>query len=95
MYKKQYITDEEKTNCQKVADAFVELYENEDLLVLNAGKYGFVKLQYFKFPFGFDNADIFMTAGAYLTSFGKNGWIRSSLTLRAVHQWRKWIMRIY
>lgn len=59
MYKKRYITDEEKTNCQKVADAFVELYENEDLIVLNAGKYGFVKLQYFKFPFGFDNADIF------------------------------------
>ena len=59
MYKKQYITDEEKTNCQKVADTFSELYENEDLIVLNAGKYGFVKLQYFKFPFGFDNADIF------------------------------------
>ena len=59
MYKKQYITDEEKTNCQKVADAFAEIYEDEDFIVLNAGKYGFVKLQYFKFPFGFDNADIF------------------------------------
>lgn len=56
MYKKQCITDEEKTNCQQVEDAFAELYENEALLVLNAGKYGFVKLQYFKFPFGFDNA---------------------------------------
>lgn len=57
--KKTYITDEERVNCQKVADAFMELFENEDLIVLNAGKYGFVKLQYFRFPFGFDNADTF------------------------------------
>ncbi|MDE6600577.1 MAG: hypothetical protein K2K90_00150 [Lachnospiraceae bacterium] len=59
MYKRRYITDEEKINCQKVADAFAELFQNEDLVVLNAGKYGFVKLQYFKFPFGFDNIDSF------------------------------------
>lgn len=59
MYKRRYITDEEKINCQKVADAFAELFENEDLIVLNAGKYGFVKLQYFKFPFGFDTIDSF------------------------------------
>ena len=58
--KKRYITDEETINCQKVADAFAELYENEDLLVLNAGRYGFVKLQYFKMPFGFDVACIFV-----------------------------------
>lgn len=54
-----YITDEERKKCQKVADAFEELFENEDLIVLNAGKYGFVKLQYFKFPVGFDNIGIF------------------------------------
>lgn len=60
MYKKRvYITNEEKIKCQKVADAFAELYENEDLLVLDAGRYGFVKLQYFKLPFGFDNANVF------------------------------------
>lgn len=54
-----YITDEERENCQKVADAFAELFECEDLTVLNAGNYGFVKLQYFKFPFGFDTIDSF------------------------------------
>lgn len=60
MYKQTiYITDEEKINCQKVADAFSELFESEDLIVLNAGKYGFVKLQYFTFPFGFDNSYCF------------------------------------
>ena len=45
MEKQVYISDEEKVLCQKVADAFSELYENEDLVVLDAGKYGFVKLQ--------------------------------------------------
>lgn len=61
MHKKQtYITDEEAINCQKVADVFAELYESEDLLVLNAGRYGFVKLQYFNVQFGFDTAYIFV-----------------------------------
>lgn len=52
-----YITDEETINCQKVAAAFSEVFENEDLIIFNAEKYGFVKLQYFKFPFGFDTID--------------------------------------
>ena len=52
---KTYITDEERINCQKVADAFAEISDYEDLMVFNAGKYGFVKIQYFKLPFGFDS----------------------------------------
>lgn len=57
MNKKQtYITDEERENCQKVVDAFAELFENEDLTVVNAGKYGFIKLQYYRNHVGFDNA---------------------------------------
>lgn len=57
MNKKQtYITDEERENCQKVVDAFAELFENEDLTVVNAGKYGFIKLQYYRNHIGFDNA---------------------------------------
>ena len=50
----KHITDEESINCQKVADAFTELYENEDIVVLNAGRYGFVGLQYYKSPVGFE-----------------------------------------
>lgn len=57
MDKKQtYITDEEKEKCQKVVDAFAELFEKEDLAVVNAGKYGFIKLQYYRTHLGFDNA---------------------------------------
>lgn len=49
-----YITDKERTKCQKVAEAFEELYEMTDVIVVDAGKYGFAKLQYYKLPVGFD-----------------------------------------
>lgn len=55
MKKEAYITIEESEKCRKVADAFKELYEKEDIVVLDAGKYGYVKLQYYKEPFGFDD----------------------------------------
>lgn len=50
MEKQVYITEEERVKCQKVADAFVELYEIENIVVLDVGRYGFVKLQYYKPP---------------------------------------------
>ena len=56
MGKGSYITDEERKKCQKVAEAFEEVYERTDIAVIDAGKYGFVKLQYYKLPVGFDSA---------------------------------------
>lgn len=50
-----YITDEERKKCRNVAEAFRELYELTDVIVVDAGKYGFVKLQYYKLPAGFDS----------------------------------------
>lgn len=55
MGKDVYITDEERKKCRNVADAFRELYELTDVVVVDAGKYGFVKLQYYKPPAGFDS----------------------------------------
>lgn len=49
-----YITDEEREKCRRVADAFVELYELTDIVVVDAGRYGFAKLEYYKLPLGFD-----------------------------------------
>ena len=46
--KEKYITDGEREKCRKVADAFAELYEIENILVVDAGRYGFVKLQYYR-----------------------------------------------
>ena len=57
--KERYITDEEKEKCRKVADAFAELYEIENILVVDAGRYGFVKLQYYRPPQGFEDAITF------------------------------------
>lgn len=54
MGKETYITQEEREKCRKVADAFGELYEMTDIVVVDAGKYGFAKLQYYKLPRGFD-----------------------------------------
>lgn len=64
-----YITDEEREKGRKVIDAFAELYELTDVVVLDAGKYGFVKLQYYReqqglllFTADFDNQTIFYIA---------------------------------
>ena len=54
MEKKVYITEEEQKKCRKVADAFAEL-EDVDIVVVDAGRYGFVKLQYYTPPTGFEN----------------------------------------
>ncbi len=54
MEKKAYITEEEQKKCRKVADAFAEL-EDVDIVVVDAGRYGFVKLQYYTPPTGFEN----------------------------------------
>lgn len=54
-----YITEEEKENCQKVADAFAELYECSDIVVVNAGKYGFAKLQYYTYPDCFERVALY------------------------------------
>jgi hypothetical protein len=55
MKKQVYITEEEHDKCQKIADAFGELYELEDVVVLDAGEYGFVKLQDYTKRNGFEN----------------------------------------
>lgn len=64
MEKQVYITAEERAKCQRVADAFVELYELENIVVLDAGRYGFVVLKYYKPPHGFEEDAIFTDSRA-------------------------------
>ena len=54
MEKKIYITEEERAKCQKVTDAFAELYEMADIVVVDVGRYGFVMLKYYTSPHGFE-----------------------------------------
>ena len=74
--KQMRITEEEHLKCRKVADAFAELY-SIDLLMLDAGIYGFVKLQYYH-PFGYDDTDIF-TSSTDLFNDLWNEWLSTQL----------------
>ena len=61
MEKKVYITEEEREKCRKVIDAFAELYEieDEDILVVDVGRYGFIKLQCYTPSYGFEVLDTY------------------------------------
>ena len=59
MEKKLYINKEEQEKCRNVVNAYAEEFDDEPLLVLEAGRFGFVKLQYYNDPYGFEDALIF------------------------------------
>lgn len=64
MPNEKYITKEESERCQKVADTYAKELEEGDIVLLNAGKFGFVMLQYFQPPMGFDSATTFTDSNA-------------------------------
>lgn len=78
--KEKYITDDEKEKCRKVADAFAELYEIENILVVDAGRYGFVKLQYYKPPQGFEDAITFTDSRSMFENLWEE-WLDTQLFL--------------
>lgn len=57
--RKRYITEEQREKCRKVADAFAELYELTDVAVADAGRFGFVRLQWYSNGETFDSADVY------------------------------------
>ena len=80
--KERYITDEEKEKCRKVADAFAELYEIENILVVDAGRYGFVKLQYYRPPQGFEDVITFTDSQSMFENLWEE-WFDTQLFLLA------------
>ena len=64
MEKKVYITEEERAKCQKVADAFAELYDMADIVVVDVGRYGFVMLKYYMPLHGFEEDETFTDSRA-------------------------------
>ena len=42
-----YITEEQREKCRKVADGFLEIYENADVMVGGGGGVGFFPLAWF------------------------------------------------
>ncbi len=82
MEKKIYITEEERTKCQKVADAFAELYEMENIVVLDVGRYGFVMLKYYNPPHGFEEDETFTDGKALFEALWQE-WLDMKLYLIA------------
>ena len=64
MEKQVYITEEERAKCKKVAEAFTELYEMADIVVVDVGRYGFVMLKYYMLPHGFEEDATFTDSKA-------------------------------
>lgn len=62
MEKTVYITEDEREKCRNIIDTFAELIEGEDMAVLDAGKYGFVKLRYYNPKEGFDMVETFVNS---------------------------------
>ena len=82
MEKKIYITDEEREKCGKVAEAFAELYEMENILVMDAGRYGFVELQYYRPPEGFGDVITFTDSRSMFEELWEE-WLNTKLFLLA------------
>ena len=82
MEKKVYITEEERTKCQKVADAFAELYEMAEIVVLDVGRYGFVMLKYYTPPHGFEEDATFTDSRALFEGLWEE-WLNTKLYLMA------------
>ena len=81
MGKKTYITEEEQKKCRKVAEAFAEL-EDVDIVVVDVGRYGFVKLQYYTPPIGFEN-DFTFTDSRELFKDLWEEWLHTQLIMLA------------
>lgn len=92
--KEKYITDDEREKCRKVADAFAELYEIENILVVDAGRYGFVKLQYYRPPQGFEDAITFTDSRSMFENLWEE-WLDTQLFFwQKELRWQEWdIMR--
>ena len=82
MEKKVYITEEERVKCKKVADAFAELYDMADIVVVDVGRYGFVMLKYYMPPHGFEEDATFTDSIALFEELWQE-WLNMKLYLLA------------
>ena len=82
MEKQVYITEEERAKCKRVVDAFAELYEMENIVVLDAGRYGFVELKYYKPPHGFEEDATFTDSRTLFDALWQE-WFDTTLYLAA------------
>ena len=89
---KSYITDIERERCKKVAAAYAELYELESILVLDVGRYGFVKLQYYTPEYGFNDVITYTDSESMFEDLWQ-GLIPGSISSQRERRCWKWDMR--
>lgn len=77
MEKKNYITNIEHEKCTKAAKAYAEL-EQEDIILVDVGRYGFVMLQYFQ-PLSIFDDVITFTESKKMFDFLWDEWLYSQL----------------
>ena len=82
MEKKIYITDEEREKCGRVKEAFSELYEMENILVMDAGRFGFIVLKYYRPPEGFEDVLTFTDSRSMFDELWEE-WLNTKLFLLA------------
>ncbi len=82
MEKQVYITEEEREKCKKVVDAFAELYEMADIVVVDVGRYGFVLLKYYMPLNGFEEDATFTDSIALFEALWQE-WLDTKLYLMA------------
>ena len=82
MEKKIYITEEERAKCKKVAEAFSELYEMADIVVVDVGRYGFVMLKYYMPTHGFEEDETYTNSSALFEGLWQE-WFNTKLYLMA------------
>ena len=74
--------------CRKVIDAFAELYEieDEDILLVDAGGYGFVKLQCYTPSYGFEELDTYTDSNSLFEGLWDE-WLNLNVFLLAREMW--------
>ena len=81
MEKRIYITVEEREKCRKVADAFTELYEMAEIMVLDADRYGFVMLKYYELSSGFAEDETYTDSEELFNALWEE-WLNTKLYLK-------------
>lgn len=77
-----YISDMEHEKCRKVMGAFSELYEIENTVVADVGRYGFVVLKYYKPPHGFEECATYTESRSLFDDLWEE-WLNTQIYLLA------------
>lgn len=74
----QYISDREQKKCNIISEIFSGLCNSLDIVIMNTGKYGFVKMQYDEEEHEFINISTFMNGDELFEALWKD-WLNEQI----------------